>query len=279
MYIMERRGYKPYSPEERKAIRDDVFTKLETGVCSIQDSESFQKYLSVQAKFHHYSWSNSMLILMQRPDASLIAPLRKWNEMGRRVIKGERGIRILAPSISKDEETGEKTLKGFVPVAVWDVTQTEGEPLPEPKIPKLLEGDAGGTLFDALLEYAGHEMVQVRLLHHARELHIGANGEYRPRTRQIRLRPNPMSQMTKTLAHELSHHVHIQYFGTESDSRSERETVAEASAYVVSQYFGLDSGDYSFPYLAGWAANRDQLKSQLSLIQKVSSRIIDGLNS
>jgi hypothetical protein len=267
-----------YTEEQRQALREDVFARLEAGVASIQDTDSFQRYLAVQAKFHNYSANNVALILAQKPDASAIASFRRWKELGRSVKRGERGIRILAPLFGKDAATGEQVVRGFIPVPVFDLSQTEGRPLPQPLTPLLLEGDGGGAFFDALLDYAQGCGVRVRLMRHALELgSLDANGDYSPRTNQIRLRPNPMRQMAKTLAHELSHFVHITVVGEESEHREERETVAEGSAYVVAHHFGLDTGAYSFPYIAHWTKNRERLGAQLGVIQKVSSAIIDGI--
>jgi hypothetical protein len=266
-----------YSVDQRQAIRDEVFHKLEEGVASIQDSESFAQFLSVQAKFHHYSPYNVALILAQRPDATHVASFRKWEQdFHRRVKKGEKAIRILAPTFGKDEETGEQVLKSFIPVPVFDISSTEGKPLPEPEVPLLLEGSEGGSIFEALMDYAESERVHVRMPRARLEL-AGANGDYNPRSREIRIAPNPMKQMAKTLAHELSHHVHITQIGAEAEDRGERETVAEGSAYVVMAHFGIDSGQYTFPYVAGWSKNRERLMNQLKVIHQVSERIINAL--
>lgn len=267
------------TPEQRQHLRDEVFRRLEEGVASIQDSESFARYLALQAKFHHYSAHNVALILAQLPDATIVASFRRWQEdFERHVRKGEKGIRILAPTFGKDEGTGDAVLRGFVPVPVFDVSQTEGKPIPEPARPLTLEGHEGGELFDTLLTYAQTERVHVRLARGRLELG-DANGDYNPRSREVRLKANPMRQMAKTVAHELSHHVHLTYLGAESTDRGERETVAEGSAFVVAHHFGLETGAYSFPYIAGWARNRERLVQQLDVIHRVSVRIIDALDA
>jgi hypothetical protein len=263
-------------PRSEALSHEAVLARLEAAVGAIQDSESFQQYLAVQARFPRYSWANVALILSQRPDATAVAGFRTWQELDRFVKRGEHGIRILAPRFRKDAESDERTLTGFFPVSVFDLSQTEGRPLPSVEVPRL-EGEEGGRLFETALAFANDHHVRVRL---GTEQDLGApdiNGLYDPTRGEIRVRSNPMPQMAKTLLHELSHYVHIKHIGEESENQEERETVAEGSAYVVAQHFGLETGQYSFPYIAAWAKQRERLTGQLGVIQRVASVLIDGM--
>src|ERR1700722_5624381 len=144
---MERRAHS--SPEQAKQKRDEVFARLEQAVGAIQDSESFRAYLSMQAKFHHYSPNNVALILWQRPDASMVAGYNRWLELHRYVLKGQKAIKILAPMTKREEldDGGEQIHRFFRPVSVFDVSQTDGEPLPTLEVPTL-EGEEGPDVFD-----------------------------------------------------------------------------------------------------------------------------------
>ena len=260
--------------------RDELLQRLEQAIGAIHDSESFRRYLDAQARFHDYSFGNVALIVSQRPDATAVAGYNAWLRLHRYVRKGEKGIRILAPMTRKEEpeEEGgkERHRLFFRPVSVFDVSQTEGEPLPEVAVP-LLEGENGGGLMDGLLDFALRAGVQVRLSRG--ELPAAAAGAYWPDGQKIRVRAAPMRQMTKTLAHELAHHVHHTLLGGEPAEREARETVAESVAYVVCGHFGLDTGERSFPYVASWAKDRAVFKAALGSIQKVSATLINGVEA
>ena len=145
---------------------EEALERLESGVSRILDGEEFKRYLSVAAKFHRYSANNCLLILMQWPDATRVAGYRKWQQMGRQVHKGEKGIKILAPisrKVAEDEETGEaaRALVGFKAATVVDISQTDGEPLPEAPHPEDLDPeDPEGT---AKKVYDGHSRPARRL--------------------------------------------------------------------------------------------------------------------
>ena len=255
----------------------DLLARLERAIGEIHDSASFRRYLDAQARFHEYSFGNVALILSQRPDATAVAGYNAWLRLNRHVRKGEKAIRILAPMSRKDEtEDGEQKYHLFFrAVSVFDVSQTEGEPLPELPVP-LLEGEAGGPLMERLLLVAQTEGVHVALARG--ELPGSAAGAYWPAERTIRVRSGPMRQMTKTLAHELGHHFHETRLGGETESRAERETIAESVAYVVCSHYGLDTGERSFPYVATWAKEPLTFKAALQSIQKLSATLIDRLD-
>lgn len=195
--------------------------------------------------------------------------------------RGEQAIRIFVPMSKKIEnpETGEEERRTFFGVGnVFDIAQTEGEPLPQLDVP-VLEGDEGGDLFDRLAAVAQADGVVV-----ARRNDLGAGmteamGFYRPgKQPHIVVREASPLQMTKTLAHELAHHLtgkHESYGAL----RAEHETIAEASAYVVLAHFGLDSGARSFPYVATWAREQAVLREVLGTIQGVANTLISRVEA
>lgn len=225
----------PFSSEQRDTANDRtraLLDRLEAQVGAIQDSDSFRAYLDVQARFHTYSWGNVCLILEQRPEATRVAGYRAWQRLGRQVKRGEQAIRIFVPMSKKAEnpETGEEERRTFFGVgSVFDIAQTEGEPLPHVDVP-ILEGDEGGQLYSSLAAVAQSDGVAVE---RTRDLGTGMSetmGFYRPGERPtIVVREAPQLQMTKTLAHELAHHVTGKH-ETYGEHRAEHETIAEASA-------------------------------------------------
>src|SRR5712692_7915095 len=234
-------------PDRRASAQPDILARLEQAIGAIQDSDGFRRYLDMQARFHKYSFNNFVLILSQRSDATLVAGYNTWLKLHRYVRRGEQGIRIVVPMRRKlnEEDTPEESRLFFGTGVVFDIKQTDGEPLPEVNVP-VLAGESGGGLMDAMLALAGREGVQVRL--NRGELPRTAMGAYSPQEKTVRLAAAPMRQMTKTLAHELAHH----YAGIDASTEA-NETIAEATAYVVCAHFGLDTGERSFPYIAVWA--------------------------
>jgi antirestriction protein ArdC len=267
------RGERTDKPTDRtRALLD----RLDAQVGAIQDSDSFRAYLDVQARFHAYSWGNVCLILGQRPEASRIAGYRAWQGLGRQVKRGETAIRIVVPMAKKAEnpDTGDEERRTFFSVGhVFDIAQTEGEPLPQVEVP-ILEGDEGGQLYERLAAAAQADGVAVE---RTRDLGAGMTdtmGFYRPGEHPtIVVREASPLQMVKTLAHELSHHLTGKH-ETYGELRAEHETIAEASAYVVLAHFGLDSGERSFPYVATWAQDRAVLRGVLGTIQGVANTLI-----
>jgi antirestriction protein ArdC len=267
----------PTPAERQRAVLD----RLEAAVGAICDSESFRRYLDAQARFHTYSFGNVALILAQRPESTRVAGYRTWQSLGRQVRRGETGIKIIVPMPGKtareDEETGEETTVvslRFGIGTVFDVSQTEGEPLPQLEVP-VLEDDAGGELYAALGTLAQAEGITLDC--RPALSHPEMMGFYEPATKRIVLRQAPQLQMTKTLAHELAHHftgMHETY----SEKREAHETTAEAVAYVVLAHHGLDSGTRSFPYIATWAKDTATLKGALGTIQAVAGIIISRID-
>jgi hypothetical protein len=259
----------------------DALELLEQGIKNLASQENWLNHLKTQAVFHSYSFNNCCLIINQCPDASSVAGFNAWKKLNRNVKKGEKGIRILAPMTYKDAEDPELVRVSFRAVAVFDVSQTEGEPLPE--IVTRLEGDDNGVLA-ALKEFATNKGFRVV------EEEMGeTNGSCSYRSPiTITLNPNrSLLQQAKTLAHELGHallHCGENYTG--HDAKSAMELEAESVAFVVLQHFGIDSGDYSFGYISHWAAaGADlepviaQLKESGARIQKATNEIIGAMES
>jgi len=224
----------------------------------------------MQARFHRDSFGTVALILSQRPDAPQVAANKTWLKLHAYVRRGEHGIRIVVPMRKKtDEPEAEPSRLFFGGGTVFDVSQTEGEPLPEVEVPDLVS-EEGSELYGHLYGLAASEGLTV----HEGDIGLpsGAAGVYRPADRVIIVRPAAPLQMTTTLAHELGHH-----FSGLHGTRGEEESIAESVAYVVCRHFGLDCGEASFPYVAVWAREPSVLKRVLGVVQGVSARIIDGV--
>lgn len=224
-------------------------------VAGLTASDAWTDWLRVAAKFHRYSFNNQMLILAQRPDATLVNSYKRWGEIGRQVRKGEKSIGIFAPCSRKvrDEETGEERtrLVGFRVVSVFDVSQTDGDPVPEQPLPVLLDGEAPRGLWDALQTVAEARGYTVE-----RGDCRGANGYTDPAAHLIRVRDDVTdAQATKTLAHEVAHVVldHVTDLDAYALHRGVAEVEAESAAWLICQTHGMDPGAYTLPYVASWA--------------------------
>lgn len=230
--------------------------RLRTGVTALMTSNGWRAALEFRARLHTYSFLNSSLILAQRPDATLVAGFRRWQDLGRHVSRGEKGIAILAPLLRTDpNDADSKILTGFRTVYVFDVRQTSGEPVPEPPRPQRLDGD--GPLVQAatrhLTSFAAQQGISVR----DDLTHPTALGAYVHATRAIRMRPDlaPL-QYLKTLVHEMAHAL---LHDPSVDQRAHAELEAESCAYLVCHQLGLDTSAYSFAYLANWAPSLEAL--------------------
>lgn len=276
-FIMEGRLGRSERPRQSQP---DVLQRLEDGVAAIHDSESFRRWLDISGRFHHYSLGNQLLIAMQRPDATRVAGFHVWRKLGRSVRKGEKGIAIMVPHVRRVRDEANDDSEAAAPVRavtrfgtgyVFDISQTEGEPLPEFEVP-VLEGDDGQELFDGLHRFAVSEGVSVSVVPPG-SLPPDTMGYYVPATQSIVVADYGQRQQTKTLAHELGHHI------ARVDDRAENECIAEGIAYVVCGHFGFDTGERSFPYVAGWAQDTAVLRNVLATIQSASATLIDGVTS
>lgn len=279
---------------ERKI--DAVLKQLKDGVENLQDSQSFRLFLTTMSKFHDYSIGNLILIALQKPDATRVAGFHTWKDLGRWVKKGEKGISILAPvlpprptcpkcgaKVSRVARfcrecgagVGELELEAapayFKVVHVFDVSQTEGKPLPEFEVP-VLTGEASEELFNRAMSLAGSEGLSVSFESRP-GLDPGLKGIYSGKS--IWVRPEESrSQQLKTLLHEMAHYYAESVYRI---PRADAEVLAESAAFVVGAHFGFDSGIRSFPYIALWSRDRKLLAANLDAIRKVSSSMIGSL--
>lgn len=283
--------------EARKAEMEEITSKLEKGVKDIFDGANYQQYLNFCAKLPRYSVNNQILIMMQKPDATMCQSFTNWKEVNRHVRKGEKGIRILAPApykmqkeqekvdasgktvLDKDgepvKETVEVTINAFKPVSTFDVSQTEGEPIPSPGVDELTGSVEG---YETLLA-AIKEVVPVPISFE--QIESGAKGFYHLEENRIVVQEGMSeAQTVKTLLHEASHQAlhskEAMDSAGEKKSKNQKETEAESVAYVVCQHYGIDTSDYSFPYVATWSADKEvpELKASLDTIRRTASELI-----
>ena len=255
--------------------KDETLEVLEQGIKDLTSSDRWTAWLESAAKFHHYSFGNQMLIALQRPDASRVAGFKAWQALGRQVRKGEHGLRILAPMAKKDADTGESRIFGFRGVAVFDISQTDGEELPE--IASNLTGDGPEGAFQALERFAHAIDFTVKI-----EPTGEANGWCRHLDKVIAVKDtNDPAMQVKTLAHEIGHA--MMHDGADMLERPLKELEAESVAFVVCRALGIDSGAYSFGYVAGWARGEEgaikALKASAGRIHDAAKKILDAVTA
>lgn len=271
----------------------EITKQLEEGIRQLYDSDKYAVWLDVMSKFHNYSFRNCMLIAMQKPDATHVAGFKKWQSLERHVMKGEKGIRIIAPSpfkiktecMQKDSDGNtvldawgnavysevEINIPSYKVITVFDISQTKGKPLPE-ITSMLADNDKDyGTLIEAACIYSS---VPVNII----EINNGSNGFFDRNTNSIGIKSGMSeSQTFKTIIHETAHS--LLHAEDDDKSRNQKEVEAESVAYAVCRHFGIDASDYSFGYIAGWSRNDDlkEFRSSLELIQKTADGIITGI--
>jgi len=270
------------------AQKTDILDQLRAGVEQLTSSEQWTRWLDVQRRFHHYSWGNCLLISLQRPDASQVAGYRRWQQLGRQVRKGEKGIAILAPVVNRLRRTVEgedgvesedvlRVVRAFRTAFVFDIAQTDGDPLPE--IAQRLLGDDPADAFFKLQAVAGALDFTVEVT----PLGDSLNGDCNYATRSIRINADVSAlQGVKTLAHEIAHALlHGPDRVAPDVPRALKELEAESVAYVVCSELGIDSGEYSFGYVAGWAGGGEAASKAISAsaqrIQQAARAILDAL--
>ena len=246
-------------------------------------SDVLTKYLDVMARFHNYSFRNTLMILMQRPDATRVAGFRQWEKLGRHVKKGEKGIGIYAPMVycNKDESKNGgcddksddakpgKTLRGFRIVHVFDVEQTEGEPLPEFST---VDGEPGDWLskLEAVVRDAGIELEYAENLGGAKGRSEGG--------KILVLAHLPASEKFCVLAHEHGHELLHKGDRRKETSKKVRETEAEAVGFVVARAVGLDARSHASDYIQLYQGDTETLEESMHFIQQASAQIIEALN-
>lgn len=306
---------KEYTPEERaeynqrkQAEMDEMIKKIDEGVKAVFQSEKYKEYLKFASKFTDYSARNTMLINMQKPEATLVAAYGKWKQLGRQVERGQTGIEILAPVAYKtnqvleterpavDEfgnqlynpdgtekmETVEKPMTGlaFKKVYVFDVSQTSGKELPDPVTE--LTGDIDSArkevVFAALKKITGIDI-------QFKDIQGGAKGYYSSAKNEIVIKSGMSDAQTlKTAFHEAAHsllHDPSKEIVTNKSPRNEKEVQAESVAFMVAEKFGLDTSEYSFPYIASWSDGKqlEQLKNALEEIHQAAKKISHEIES
>lgn len=259
-----------------------ITEQLEQGVKDVFTSDKYIEFLRFMSSFTSYSSNNTMLIYMQKPDASLIAGYKAWQKKGRQVRKGEKGITILAPCPHKKEvetadgETEIISWTTFRAVSVFDVSQTDGADLPESPC-KMLTGEVENfTELQQKLEEISPVPVKYE------QITDGANGYYSHTEQIIAIQDGMSQQQTiKTLIHEISHAIlHNKDTGAEKEAdRHTKEVQAESTAYCVCSMLGLDTSDYSFGYIAGWSSGKEakELSESMEVIRTTAKDIADKL--
>lgn len=272
---------------EREARTTALLDQLQAGVAMIQTSEQFRQCLRTAARFHAYSINNVILIRTQKPDATRVAGYRAWQRLGRQVRKGEQAIYIFAPrpyTVTTSTDAGEDETRAgcaFRPVPVFDVSQTDGDPLPVFPTPTL-SGDAGQAAYESLWTLATSEGLTVTTHDPATngdDRRSSYEGYYNRRQQLIFVKQATPTQMCATLIHELAHHLDPAAY---TAPRETAETVAEAAAFVVAAAVGIDTSSYSFPYIAGWAGRKDGaalITQVFGRVQPIAHRLITALES
>ncbi|AVM69188.1 hypothetical protein C3V36_07990 [Lachnospiraceae bacterium oral taxon 500] len=292
--------------ENQKDRLKEITDRLEQGILEVFESERYKEYLRVISKFHHYSFNNTMLIALQKPDASLIAGFSAWkNSHGRTVKKGEKGIRIIAPAPFKVKQEMEKldpktnmpvmgadgkavteereiTIPAYKVVSVFDVSQTEGKEIPSIGVNELTGDVSQYEDFFTALKKASP--VPIALEH----IEGSAHGYYHLAEKRIAIDDNMSELQTlKTAIHEIAHaklyDIDLNAPKEKQENRLDqrtREVEAESIAYTVCRHYGLDTSDYSFGYVAGWSSGKElsELKGSLETIRLAASELIDSID-
>ena len=305
---------KPAAPEtQNKTVRDrlkEITDSIETGIRELFESDRYRSYLSVMSRFHKYSVNNTMLIYLQKPDATLVAGFNRWkDQFGRHVKKGERGIQIIAPTpyLKKTQEPvldpdtkaplldadgneilEERTVKipVFKPVSVFDVSQTEGKPLPQ--LASTLSGDV--QQYEAFLEALRRSSsVPIEF----EKMQPGTDGYFSPDQQRIAIREGMSEvQTVSAVIHEMAHSKLHNYTeisaaaqedSAEAPVRKDRRTEeveAESVSYAVCQYYSIETAENSFGYIASWSEGKElkELRASLETINKAASGLITDID-
>mgnify|MGYP001024784955 CR=1 FL=1 len=290
------------SMTEKQKVKE-ITDRLEEGLKELFESEKYKNYLTTMSKFHNYSFNNTLLITLQKPDASLVCGYQAWQKnFNRHVKKGEKAIRILAPAPYKIKEerdkldpvTGEMVfdengmpqkeevevkIPAFRVVSVFDVSQTEGEPLPELEAKELLSTVEGYEDFIKAITYVAPVPIAFE------DIPGDSKGYFHTEENRIAVQEGMSeSQTLKTLVHETAHSMlHNKEINQDIlapvKDRNTKEIEAEGIAFTVCSHFGIDTSSYSFYYIGGWSSGRDmkELKSSLDTIRRTSSELITGI--
>ena len=297
-------------PTNRERLQQ-ITAGIEQGIKELFESEKYMRYLSVMSRFHRYSVNNTMLIYMQKPDATLVAGYNKWkNQFERHVKKGEHGITIIAPTPFKKKieeqkldpdtkapildaegkavmEEREVEIPMFRPVKVFDVSQTDGKPLPE--LASSLSGNVQN--YEAFME-ALHRSAPVPLS--VEPMAANMDGYFSPDQQRIAIRAGMSEVQTVSAAvHEIAHSKLHNYAKAQEEAaragdkeppkkkdRNTEEVEAESISYAVCQYYGIQTGENSFGYIANWSQGKElpELRASLETINKAAGELIADID-
>ena len=296
-------AFKPDEPEVKKRPLEEITDQLEKGVQEIFESDKYKTWLSTMSKFHHYSLNNTILIAIQRPDATSVAGYQAWKRnFGRQVRKGEKGIKIIAPSPYKvkteqdkiDPYTHMKVLDSngdpvkevveverpaFRVATVFDVSQTDGKELPTLGVDELSGQVNNFSMFFEALKQTSPVPVEFE------DIKGGAKGYYHVQEQRIAIQEGMSETQTiKTAIHEITHATlhsaeKLKAEGVQKSSQS-KEVEAESVAYTICQHYGIDTSDYSFAYIAGWSSGKEtaELKESMETIRSTASDLINRID-
>ena len=282
----------------------EISERLEQGVKEIFTSERYTEYLNTMSKFHNYSFNNTLLITMQKPEATLVAGYQAWQKkFNRHVKRGEKGIQIIAPTPVREKQEIEKIdpdtqepiigedgqpeteivemiIPRFRVATVFDVSQTEGEPIAELEVPELT---GSVQFYDTFMQALQNiSPVPIRMMN----VEGDAKGYYHQTEKYIAIKEDMSNVQTmKTGVHEVSHALLHDREVMDAEGilkdRTTKEVEAESIAYIVCNHFGLDTSEYSFTYIASWCESRDMkaLKASMDTIRKTSSEVIENIET
>ena len=273
------------SPEQRREEAEQLQTSIAGQVEELRDSDQWRRMLDFSRNFHAYSVNNLLLIMAQMETATRVAGYRKWQELGRQVRKGERGIRIFGcgeKKITEEDENGEEVTRRrrvFFPVSVFDVSQTEqiegAEPMPE--IAHTLNGDEPHGITAAVAEW----LTSKGWTFEREKIQGSANGYTDLDNRRVVVDSLlPAAQAAKTSLHEAAHVIlHSEEDPSEYIAhRGVKETEAESVAYVVAGILGMDTSDYSIGYVAGWSkGDAEVIKATAANVLRAAHTIADAI--
>jgi antirestriction protein ArdC len=297
-------GYELAENKNAQQVRE-ITDKLEQGIKDLFESEKYKEYLRTMSKFYNYSFNNTLLIAMQKPDATLIAGYTSWQRnFDRHVLKGEKGIKILAPAPYKVieerdkldpstqkpiadqdgnalKETVEVTRPAFKVVSVFDVSQTDGKEIPDITVNELTGSVENYNAFFEALKKGSPVPIAFE------GIPGGAKGYYHLEDRRIAIQENMSEiQTIKTAIHEVAH---AKLHALDPDGKRDpekmkdsrtREVEAESVAYTVCQRYGIETSDYSFGYVAGWSSGKEakELKASLETIRATAAEMIESID-
>ena len=282
----------------------EISERLEQGVKEIFTSERYTEYLNTMSKFHNYSFNNTLLITMQKPEATLVAGYQAWQKkFNRHVKRGEKGIQIIAPAPIREKQEIEKidpvtkepvigedgqpeteivemVIPRFRVITVFDVSQTEGEPIADLDVPELT---GSVQFYDTFMQALQNiSPVPIRMMNVEGE----AKGYYHQTEKYIAIQEDMSNVQTmKTGVHEVSHALLHDREVMDAEGvlkdRTTKEVEAESIAYIVCNHFGLDTSEYSFTYIASWCESKDMkaLRASMDTIRKTSAEIIGNIET